>query len=70
MQKYVIFEEKESEKSSLKVKIIRKLEIIVIIQENIEAHLIVFVIQNFMCLIKFLYFFTTDQNMIIILSKK
>ena len=37
MQKYVIFVEKESYKSFLKVYIIGKLKIIVIIQENIEA---------------------------------
>ena len=40
---------KKSQKSSLKAKIIEKLEIIVIIQVNIEAQHIVFVIQNFIC---------------------
>ena len=44
MQKYVTFVEKESHKSSLKTKNIKKLEIIGIIPVNMEAQLIVFVI--------------------------
>ena len=44
LQNCVTFAEKESYKSSLKVKIIEKLKIIVIIQVNIEAQHIIFVI--------------------------
>ena len=44
MQKYVTFVEKESYKCSLKINIIEKLEIIVILQVNIEAQHIVFII--------------------------
>ena len=44
MQMYVTFVVKESYKSSLKINIIKKLEIIWIIQVNIEAQHIVFVI--------------------------
>ena len=44
MQKYVTFVGKDCYKSSLKIKNIRELEIIVIIQVKIEAQDIVFVI--------------------------
>ena len=44
MQKYVTFVGKESWQNSLKIKIIEKLEIITIIQENREVQHIVFVI--------------------------
>ena len=44
MQMYVTFVVKESYKSSLKINIIKKLEIICIIQVNIGAQHIVFVI--------------------------
>ena len=54
LQNYVTFAEKESYKSSLKVKIIEKLKIIAIIQVNIEAQHIIFVIYNLMCPMKFL----------------
>ena len=44
MQKYAIFKENESNKSSLKPAIIKNIEIIAIIQVNIEAKHIVFAI--------------------------
>ena len=44
MQKYVTFKDKESYKSSLKINIIKKLEIIATIQVSIEAQHIVFAI--------------------------
>ena len=43
MQKYVIFMEKKSYKSLLMIKIIEKLETIVILQVNIDVQDIVFV---------------------------
>ena len=52
--KYVTFVEKESQKRLLKIKIIEKSDIIVIIQVNTETQHIVLVIQNLMCLMKFL----------------
>ena len=48
----VIFVEKESEKSSLKLYIFRKLNINFTIQVNIEVQHMVFVILNLMCPMK------------------
>ena len=50
--KYGRFVEKELYKSSLKVKIIENLEVIVIKQVNTEVHRIIFVILNFICAMK------------------
>ena len=46
-------------KSLPMIKIIKKIGIIIILQVNIEAQHIVFVIQNLMCPMKFLQFFIT-----------
>ena len=53
LQKFVKFDEKDSQ-SLLKVKIIGKLEIIVITQANIQVQPIVYIISNLICLMKFL----------------
>ena len=50
--KYVTFVEKESYISSLKIKIIEKLDIIAIIQANIDVEHMVFVTWNLMCSLK------------------
>ena len=52
MQKYDKFVEKESHKSSLKIKIIKKLEIITIFQVIVEAQHIVYVILKVMRQVK------------------
>ena len=44
MQQHVIFKEKDSQKSLLKIKIIEELETTAILQVNTEVQLIVYVI--------------------------
>ena len=71
MQQNVTFVKKYSQKSLLKMKIIEKIEkieTIFILKVNLEVQGIVYVIQEIMCLTKFLHFFTMDQTMIITLS--
>ena len=64
MQKCVIF----VEKNPTKVKIIKKLDIIAILQVNVEVQHIVCLIWNLICPMKSLWFFVTVQTMIIMLS--
>ena len=71
MQQNVTFVKKYSQKSLLKMKIIEKIEkieTIFILKVNLEVQGIVYVIQEIMCLTKFLHFFTMYQTMIITLS--
>ena len=56
MQEIVTIVEKEYIKTSIKVKIIKKLEIITIIQVNIEVQHILFAILNLLFPMKSLYF--------------
>ena len=73
MQKFVILVNKnliknKDKKIKIKKKKIVTLEIIVIIQENIKALWIAYVISNIICPKKFLQFSIMNQTMIISLS--
>ena len=68
IQKSTIFVKKILKMNMLKIKNIKKSEIIVIIQVNIEMLHVSYVTQHIVYLKELPWFFTMDQTIIIILS--
>ena len=68
IQKSTIFVKKILKINMLKIKNIKKSEIIVIIQVNIEMLHVSYVTQHIVYLKELRWFFTMDQTIIIILS--
>ena len=62
MEQHVIFEEKDSQKCFLKIKIMEKLETIVILQINTDMQHIVYVTLDLMFIMKLLQFFQNESN--------
>ena len=62
MRRNVTFVEKDSQKSLLKIKIIKKLETIAILQVNTKVQHIAYVIEDLMCLMKIPVVFHNGSN--------